>query len=435
MIVNQGSRFRCPLIFTVAGLLAIWIVCYNGQEMPVAVVLSIAFVLPYFIKFRLPDTGVAIWLVRLVVYVAIVIFTHQTDSSFSDLSDPHQVIVAGTLMAAEMALQCWRTAPTGRPPGVSLIFFAGLAFLAGCYTNEPALIPYLTPMFFVLLILSWRRIEAQTLHDPLSNWAKGVYVVTVLASVLIGYGVYAAVWGFRQNLNEFILSLYNNHNVPEDSGMTGDPQLGSTFGLQGSPARVLVLDGDLREPHLRAVAFDEYFSGSWGPYVRFRKFSDTTNSLGTQPPHASTIYVRKLRYASGLIYMPLDACSADLGSQGKITWSIHGSSPIRSDTAGESSYSFSESDSTPGFLQQNVAPGELASDLKIPQGIDARVASRTVRETHLFKTDALKIEAICSDLDAHHGYSLTSPPRQATRFQVLYWAKSPPIASTLRLRR
>jgi hypothetical protein len=50
--------------------------------------------------------------------------------------------------------------------------------------------------------------------------------------------------------------------------MAEQPSLGRTFGLRGSPMRVLRItgtEGYAGDPHLRGIAFDTYKDGLWGP--------------------------------------------------------------------------------------------------------------------------------------------------------------------------
>ena len=293
---------------------------------------------------------------------------------------------------------------------MSLILFAGVAYVGGCFNYDSSLdllVFWLTPAFFLLLSLSWRRIEAQTLYDPLSRWAKGVYIVTLAVIALLGFGLNYLISDNRTLFTSIAQGLLNSQTPRDTSGMDEQPELGSTFGLQGSSERVLLVRGSLTDPHLRGASFDYYKSRTWGPMTNYRTFIPCPAVLGVPSTLDTVVHILKLGYASGFIYYPLDAASLDLDQQENLQWSPNNAGPIRSNSLGRSSYSFTESSTNGDFTDRPIVSSALARDLVVPSQIDPAVITLTRKITRGKSTALAKIQAICADLDSKHGYSLT----------------------------
>jgi hypothetical protein len=406
MIRPTNGRFWCPLIFTVAGIVAIFALGLDGQAMALDIVLAILFVLPYCVSLRIPNSALLTWVVRIIVYVIVGIVADRGDNSAGDPLDPQFVLVFGELAAAEMVMQCWRLKPSGKPAGMGLIFFAGTAYMGATFTTTPGPIPWLTPVFFLLLILSWRRIEAQTLRDPMSLWAGIIYFAGLFLAVGAGGLCYVGLHENHDLVNSIAQRLLDVGSANEEAGMSSQPQLGSTFGLQGSSQRVLVLSGDPGDPHLRALAFHTYLSGSWGPATSHRQFTSAPETLGAEPVSQPIVHVRKEAYVDGLIFAPLNAGYFDLGTEGSSSWSPEEGGPIRVLSQPPSEYSFAASGDFSDILDLPIQLRELNADMVVPPSISSAVVTLTKSIIAGKKTDEDKVAAICERLDEDHKYSL-----------------------------
>ena len=91
---------------------------------------------------------------------------------------------------------------------------------------------------------------------------------------------------FKKSLSEMGNRLLMDKDIFEPIGMSSKPQLGSTFGLRGSPARVLRVKNLIGDGHLRGATFDVYtLGGRWGPALSQIHFeAASTNDLSPLHP-------------------------------------------------------------------------------------------------------------------------------------------------------
>ena len=90
-------------------------------------------------------------------------------------------------------------------------------------------------------------------------------------------------------------------------GLTRSPRLSAIFNPEPSTARVLVIDGQPSERHLRMMAFDRYEHRIWGPKPAervFGQFDDRRLAAGASGPR---IRVSRLVDTYDLLPLPLEA--------------------------------------------------------------------------------------------------------------------------------
>jgi transglutaminase-like putative cysteine protease len=402
------KTYRCPLVFAAAALLALGLLAKEGEGMvpAVAIVLAVLFAAQYATSHRLPQSITIEWLVRLFILVTAAMLARNSLDSNGDAGDPRSFIIVGCVAAGEMVIQSWRV----EPARLSLILCAGIVYLSGCYQNTDGIVPWITPLFFLLLIVSWRTLDWKTQKLKVNRRAVAAYIAAIALALAIGSGGTFLVSSHNSEIYSFAERLLGTQKAPTDSGMSNNPQLSSVFGSEGSPERVLLVHGPLSDPHMRAAAFHNYENGFWSPGLIDRPFIPIGEDIGSGSSDKETVEVTKLRYSGGLIYCPLNATYIGLEQQDSVDWCPATGGPIRSKSLPPATYTFSVSGGNGDYLDRPLQRTAFAEDLVVSKSINARVVALAKQITAKSKTDTDKVNAICGQLDANHGYSLNYIP-------------------------
>jgi transglutaminase-like putative cysteine protease len=392
-------------VFAITALIAFGLLgsVGDGPIRPMVVVFSLLFLAQYTTQWRLPQTILVEWIVRAILWVVVIAVARGSGDGYSDYGDPRSFIVIGTVFGLEMVIQCWRA----KPARLFLIFCAGIIYLSGCYQNSVPFVPNIAPVFFLVLMLSWRALDTVPSFSFHNKKVLALYATAAIIALGCGFSAAKLVSHYSSDLNLYAQKLLEGQSLQTDAGMSDSPHLGSVLGSEGSTERVLLITGRLPDDHLRAAAFHNYIKGSWGPRLQSREYIAIGQYLGRVIKGADLVQVRKLRFSGGLIYVPLKAAYVDQEVQDASDWSPGEGGPIRSRTPSPSQYTFSASDSGIGVFDQPLHQAALAEDKVIPDDIDRRVVAMAHDITAHCKSDSDKVAAVCTSLDKTHGYSLT----------------------------
>jgi len=170
-----------------------------------------------------------------------------------------------------------------------------------------------------------------------------------------------------------------------------------------------VIDGDLSDPHLRAIAFARYENSSWRPVLRERDFQSVSREdLHPNAPGARSA-VTVLTDTGGLIMAPLDSAGIDTDA-----------SIDRDDQSVLQAH-----DPQADFAYTLIAPPHLAFQgplciapaeaerrllLAIPPDLDPRVTELARRVAGTGSAIA-RLTGIAGELREHHSYSLSFIPQ------------------------
>ncbi|HEX5323607.1 MAG TPA: transglutaminase domain-containing protein, partial [Capsulimonadaceae bacterium] len=241
----------------------------------------------------------------------------------------------------------------------------------------------------------------------------GMRTLAVVVALGAGALVYGAFWTNREQLTELGDHLLQNKRMPEPAGISTSPVLGDSFGIAGSPARVLRIVGPIGETHLRGLAFDTYDLGAWhgGLYGGlFTKASSDDLHADAAGPRAEFTCLADI---SGVLYLPLNSAGVDArGTDSILSWSRESGAGIRTTAAPPYHYTViaGATEFAQGPLCAPPLPIYLQRDLAVPATVDPGVRRLALRIGRHLKTPEEKIAAVTNFLMSHYTYSLTIHP-------------------------
>lgn len=414
-IANPAAPPKQVLPWTALVAVAIAMVCdwFSLGPNPLLPTLAIALVPTYFVTARIT----ARWLAWLIGLAAVGVIVGQGWFSLGQnpvaAIEPQSAQMYALISLAGLVLLCWVRQTSPGALGIA-IFLSGLAFLLGCTTWDDTFIRFAAPAYMAFAILSFpafRGVQAADRDHRAAEYAlRGFALVVALA---IGGGVYSVFWTYRSQLTEFGDHFLQNKHMPEEAGISSNPVLGDSFGLQGSPIRVLKIVGPLGDPHLRGLAFDTYYMGAWqgGIYSAPLKMP-TRQDLGSDAP-GPRAQVTCLADSAGIVYAPLNSAGIDLGAaEQPAVWAPESGAAIRTHAAPPFQYAIVENTSpyNQGPLCVPPDPLTLARDSAVPLGVDPGVRRLALSIGGKLSTPEAKIQAVTDYLLTHYTYSLTIHP-------------------------
>lgn len=410
---QQDQRQTLPWPALVAVAIAMVCLWFSLGESFLLPVLAFALVATYFIPWRITARWLA-WLIGLAATGLIVgVSWPNLGQNSGYVIDAAGLEMAALISLAMLVLGCWIRQSDRGSLGIA-IFLSGFAFLLGCTTWNDSFIRFAAPAYIFFAVLSFPGFRGALAGGNEGRAAAmALRGLAVVVAVLAGAAVYGGVWTYRSQLTELGDRFLENKRVPEQAGVSVNPVLGDSFGLQGSPARVLIIDGPLGDSHLRGLTFDTYYMGAWqgglysGPVV-----NATPESLGSSAtgPRAE---VTCLADSAGIVYTTLNTSGIDLQTgDAPSLWAPQSGAAIRTKAAPPYQYAIIAG-RTP--FQQGplcVPPDShgLARDLAIPQGLDPGVGKLAHRIGGNLFTPQDKILAVVGYLQGHYSYSLTIHP-------------------------
>jgi transglutaminase-like putative cysteine protease/FtsH-binding integral membrane protein len=395
---------RLPWTATGAALVAFAALTAMGGPSPVLPLLAAGLLATYFFAARIePQAWWVHWLLRLLLYSAVIfVNANKGNENLVDsfLSGP-AMDALGQVMAAEVVIQAWRRQPTQPPMAITLILLSGIIIAAACQTMNTQWPRLFVPLYLFLLLLSLSRPRA-------ANQAKRI--IAAAAAVLAGMCIYSNIWAYRAALMRLgSIYLDGERHIPATAGLSTESDLEDTFGLNESPSRVLQITGMDRITYLRAVSFDTYLNGRWGPPAPQRQI----HAASFQPllPGKEAI-VTALATTDNMIFAPLNCAGINFLSNGTAQWSSQFGGPITIAAAQPAPYLIiqSEDPDFQGPLAPPPSPVEIRRCLALPVSIDPRIAALAQSITAQAHTPQERIDAITDYLMSHHQYSLTFQP-------------------------
>lgn len=435
---SPQPRPRLPWPITVCGILALGTLLLTGHgSVPLAYVYIAILLATYSTNARIENGSPVRWFLRIgyigIAYASSMVF----DTSSSDLAllPSWMRSFFGLVYGGEMLLQAWRCVPDNPRASLRTLFFSGLVFLTACNTFDDTYIRFVTPVFVLFLLLGLRSHYGQAAgqREPtaqsrsiraISGAMRWAAVGLALLTGLIGF---QALGPYRGDLTEWGNNLLGQHLEPRETTLMAEqPSLGRTFGLRGSPLRVLRItgtEGYAGDPHLRGMAFDTYEGGLWGPAVRNRRYTapnpDTDLRLSprnsrSSPGISAVVQVTRLARGNLLIYAPLNVSEVDLADAEKVQWAPENGGPIRTRSAPPFTYTLSipADEHSQGILAEKLTPESRQRYKEIPTTLDPKVRVLARSIIGGAREPGEKIEAIVAYLISNHSYSLTVDPGQ-----------------------
>lgn len=416
----EAARPLVSLPATACALLACAALFVTGGGAWALPICALALLWTHFVAARWSRDSFAPWIVRLIAFTFVTFGPGARSSSGSDgLLDGQLVNLIGALAAVELAIQHWRSYPETRFPPCS-IALSGLVFLAACNTFDGRIVPIIGPIFVTLQILAMRDLNRarqlpatasknQTRVRFQSNLAVAACLVFVLCGGALMHG---AMNRYKSELMSLGMNILRDRPLPQSVGISDRPQLGSRFDRPDSPQRVLRIEGDLDDPHLRAASFDFYSNGSWGPSLAARKAATLSkDQLQSNVKGKRVAITRLLDIEGNYLFAPLNSAGIIAGGGNEIEGE-NSSGLLRCDE--EAPYRYQIVNSTKNIDGVPVHQGPLCAPLdeemrarylQLPPEIDPRVRTLAVSIVQNEIHPATQVEAIAEYLLSNHRYS------------------------------
>jgi hypothetical protein len=300
-------------------------------------------------SFRLPHAAFSAWLVRLVAFSFVGLSGAGNVAVGADslLLDARTLNTLGLIASVELVLQFWRESPRHRFQG-SILLWAGLVFLAASNSYAPH-IAYATPLFAALLVLALRDFRpavatpthASLVSAPAPRSAAMWRWILVCLALLLGLGMQSGVQLSRNELMSLGMDFLYNRPLPQVTGISTRPRLGSRFSGPDSPQRVLRIFGELNDPHLRAASFDTYTNGAWGPALTERK----TAPLEEKSVPGTPIRITRLVDSDNkVLFAPLNSAAVLSGPGSTIEYNVEQGGPLKAEAPAPYDYEVVESE-------------------------------------------------------------------------------------------
>ncbi|MDQ2730364.1 MAG: DUF3488 domain-containing protein, partial [Armatimonadota bacterium] len=315
--------FRLPWPAAAASLVAMAALFVSSGGSWSLPLLALGLLGPYLTPARLNAQVWSRWAARIILFTFVVATSAGQITTGGDLMfDPGTVHSFGQLCAAELCIQCWRTKPDGGQRGVVVVLLSALVFLAASNTYETAYIRLFTPAYMLFLILAMGEFRPAgaaappRIHSPFAvSWLLGALVLVLSLGAFTSFEIVTN----RDELLQWDAKLLGQQQLPQGVGISGAPTLSSSFDVGQSPARVLRIEGELSDSHLRGMAFDTYGARRWSPALESRRQNPIEPS--SLAPGAAGRRIRFTRMAdeTGVVFAPLNAAGFKPEEPGELT--------------------------------------------------------------------------------------------------------------------
>ncbi|MDQ3813613.1 MAG: transglutaminase family protein [Armatimonadota bacterium] len=425
--LQTSSTSRLPWTATVASLIAfaaLYVSASVNGALLLLPVLGLALVASHFTAARFDSQSRLVWMYRVIV-VGIIIFSTmgRLSGTMLDVIEIIVVRVFGQLCAAELVLQAWLRRPAaGRPGGGSgavVVLLSCLVFLAASNTFDPRYIRQFTPVYFLFLVLSLPafRPRPRPWRGP-GRWRlRASGTLAVVLAVGLGAATHYAVWRFRFEINQWGSQFLAVRPRWEATGLPTRPRLGPAFNRRGTLNRMLRIENFSGEAHLRALAFDSYSHGYWGPLADERRFEPIIAAQLRPPAAASggkSMRIDRLEDDEGMIFAPLNCAGLIPPPQTEMEWAPHDGGPLHS--VAPAPYPFvydvylSADEDHQGPLCIPLSAAERGRYLVVPPEIQPEVRTLARRIGGRLAEPRQRVRAVEDYLLSHHAYSRTINP-------------------------
>lgn len=388
----------------------------SGGAWPIPVLAVVLWCSPA-TSFRLPHAAFAAWIMRLIAFGFVGLTGVSKSALGADgLFDARTLNTLGLIGSVELVLQFWRESPRDRFQG-SIFLWAGLVFLAASNTYASH-IALATPLFALLLVLALRDFRAADVASPAVRRAPAHIQRSAMMwrgsllcfALLLGLGLQSGVQLSRNELMSLGLEFLYNRPLPQVTGISTQPRLGSRFSASDSPQRVLRISGDLNDRHLRAASFDTYANGRWGPALTDRK----TVPLEEKAVRGTPVRITRLVDSDNkALFAPLNSATVLPGPGSTIEYNVEQGGPLKAEEPAPYDYEVVESEENYEGVPIHQGPlcGPLDGEqwgryLQLPPDIDPRVRDLANEITKDQGHPAERARAIAEYLMQNHRYSL-----------------------------
>ena len=391
---------RLPLAVMGMIVIALYALFREKSNSPMLPILALAMFLSYAVSLRVESESMT-WLLRFVLLIIGAVSALVSPGREGEgLLDPRWMIVLGHLCAAELTVQTWRR----RPSMSALLVLPCCIFLAAGDTYDTKYLPYMTPAFVLMLALSLPTLRPRAARRWNAVWLQAL---AVALAILLGGTSYGVVYHYREAINFFGAKLFLPRAL-ERIGLSMDPSLGRTFGQNGSPTRVLRIEGYRGDAYLRGGAFDHYDHGHWLPGMEGRTLEQYNQQDAHPDARETRARVTELAPMDNLLFAPLDVTGLRVDTP--VAWSPYLGGPLKTYAPGRISYELICGENRKGSLWPAPNDAERWQLLQVPNEIDPRVHRLAESIGGVLPSAPRKIQAVTNYLMSHHRYSLRTDP-------------------------
>jgi transglutaminase-like putative cysteine protease len=216
----------------------------------------------------------------------------------------------GLFLCGEVGFQAVRPRPAGSGAVPSLIMMSACIMICGCYTYDAKFVPVFAPVYFLFLLLTFAR-HAQEQRLRVGSGGQALpwrWALMASLALCAGFAFYLTLWFNRDAITNTFTSFMFQMEHRSEVGLPAEPMLQSTTGLSQSRKRLLRISGPLREPYLRAAAFDSYnVDGRWRLQMGLRSMELVAMPDLNPNAEGPRFHVEPLAEDMGIIYAPLSA--------------------------------------------------------------------------------------------------------------------------------
>jgi transglutaminase-like putative cysteine protease len=376
------------------------------------------------VPFRFAPASFAPFIARMLLFAFIGLSSMaKRGSGYDGLFEAKTLNTLGLIIASEMTIQFWRASPRSSFQG-AVILCSGLIILIATNTTNVAHINPAVPVFFASVAWMLRDFTQLPVAQLRSKQANRKFHARKLAwswmfallALGVGFSAQQAVIHYRGELMSLGMNLMYNRPLPQVAGISSQPRLSSRFQSPDSPQRVLRVEGELRDPHLRAAAFDTYAGRTWSPALTDAERKPQAlpeTPLSAEKGITTARITRLVDPENKVLFAPLNS-RAIVGTPGStIEYDATFGGPLRSEELAPYEYTVQESDQEIEGVSTHQGPLCAPLDettrqrcLQLPPEIDPKVRELANEITKDAFLPAEKALAINDYLLSNFQYSL-----------------------------
>lgn len=420
--MKSNSRNPHSFWMIAAVCIAILAMFYTSMS-PFLPVLGGLFMASFLLPYRFPRDSANIWGIRLLTYALLAVLGRNMNAG-TIFYDAQAFTSAGLIAAGEIVLQSWREPPKGLRFDGIIITLSGVMFLIACNTlryDQQYFIWQVSPIYMATALLALRDLR------PRSGKMGAITGVRqyglILFAVLLGSSLHAMILANRGSLMALGARLLTDRRLPQRAGLGDTSQLSSgRVAPANSSSRMARITGTLRDPHLRAAAFDQYNRGVWTPALSLRKLDSASEYQLNTNNRGPYVSITLMRDTGGQIYAPLNASSILPAYGSSFDWN-RSAGPIKTEDPAPYTYFVMEADADQnlghgtamedelpptfqGAWTVPPTPAEMPALLTVPPEIDPKVRQMAQEITAESLTQPEKAMAITEYLLSHYRYSM-----------------------------
>ncbi len=403
----DSDVFRLPLPMVGASLVAFAALWFSESRFVLLPLLACALVISCVINTRFDAAARSVSVTRIVLFsLAVVLTLGRLKAQAGEVSPLFLLPCAGGVAACEIVILAWLQKPWGGHRGQSSVFLSGIVLASGGATFESEPLRFLVPLYFGLLVFGLRAFRGVSGLPSRSLRKAFSPTAALVVALAFGASCHHVVRTYQSELNEWGNRFLENKPLPEPTGLSTSPSLGSGFGQTDSPSRVLTVRDLGDEPHLRAMSFDTYHQGKWFPVLSERDWTRIEPQELRPNARGRHALVTRLLDDGGLLVAPLDAQGIVVAPDSELEWS-QDHTPLRSlDSMSFYEMILPEKEARDGLSSTRITPPERQKCMTIPDEIDPQIRLMAASLGAQIDDPRERIEAVVGYLQSHHKYSL-----------------------------